>query len=371
MSEVKRIRLTFAALVFGVLVSGGLARAESAVMGLEHDAVVTWAGWSPDETYILTASEDGTVRLWDRASGELVRVYEHGSPVRGASWDRSGAGFVSWTDAGIIYLWSLEAAAPLVTLTNAGPVRGVLLAPDDGSILSWGGEVAIVWSLEDDERLRLEHRSAVRSAEWSDDHAHILTFAEAGTATVWDASTGERISEQAFGRDALGAAWTAAEDRVLAWTMSRGVQVWRPGAFAPSLTLPHRTFVDGAVWNADETRILSWSADDTAKVWDAQSGREILTLRHIDWVEGARFSQDETRILSWSYDSVFLWADDGAKLGEFRHDLLVTGAVWNQNEDYVLSWGWDGTARVWDVRGLAGEFDPTPEPQRGVGPGDL
>ncbi|MFZ2879355.1 MAG: hypothetical protein WA009_07440, partial [Phototrophicaceae bacterium] len=107
MSVLSHTRWVLATILVLLLVPIRPAGADSAVMTLIHDAVVTWAGWSPDESTLLTTSEDGTARLWDHASGEPVRVYNHGAPVRGAAWDRSGRQFVTWTDAGDITLWSV------------------------------------------------------------------------------------------------------------------------------------------------------------------------------------------------------------------------------------------------------------------------
>ncbi len=39
-----------------------------------HDAPVLFVSWSPDDKLLLTVSEV-TVRLWDPATGQLVRAY--------------------------------------------------------------------------------------------------------------------------------------------------------------------------------------------------------------------------------------------------------------------------------------------------------
>ena len=46
-----------------------------------HTDAATSAEWSPDGTTILTASNDGTARLWDSATGQ-VRLILRGHTLR-------------------------------------------------------------------------------------------------------------------------------------------------------------------------------------------------------------------------------------------------------------------------------------------------
>lgn len=349
--------------------------AQSALLTLPHDAVVTWAGWSQSEQWILTTSEDGTGRIWDAESGELNSTIFHDAPVRGGQWSPIDTDFfLTWAEDNTVRVWSLGAEQARYEWVIEGSVVGARWNEDGTRIMTWGGDGdASIRSLSDGEILVTTRDSdvALRWANWSSDGKHILTFDEDGTGVVWDAGTGEEVTHYAFGRRALGAAWSRDESEVITWTLGDGVQFWRVPRLTPSFSLPHRTFVAGATFNADESRILSWSADDTVKVWEVETRQVVVTLEHIDWVEGAAFNTDESRILSWSYDSVFVWQSDGVKLAEFRHDLLVTGATWNEDETRVLSWSWDGTARVWDSTGLTPMDTPAPSQQEGQGPDDV
>ena len=50
-----------------------------------HSSDVIWVAISPDDTRIVTASEDGTARLWNARDGSLIRSLPHDSSVRRAA----------------------------------------------------------------------------------------------------------------------------------------------------------------------------------------------------------------------------------------------------------------------------------------------
>jgi WD40 repeat protein len=75
----------------------GTARVWDAGTGSEltilsgHTGRVECAAWSPDGQRIVTASGDGTARMWDAESGtELTKLAGHQAEVRHAAWDRTG-----------------------------------------------------------------------------------------------------------------------------------------------------------------------------------------------------------------------------------------------------------------------------------------
>src|SRR5262249_54799777 len=69
-----------------------------------HDAV-----FSPDGRYILTGSYDGTARLWDEATGTLVRTFSgHSSSVMSVAFSPDGQYILTGSEDRTVRLWDMD-----------------------------------------------------------------------------------------------------------------------------------------------------------------------------------------------------------------------------------------------------------------------
>jgi len=86
---------------------------------------------------LLSWSWDGTLRLWDVATGTALRTLEgHWGPVVGASVLLDGR-LLSWSGDGTLQLWNGTTGASLATLEgHTDWVTGASVLPD-GRFLSW------------------------------------------------------------------------------------------------------------------------------------------------------------------------------------------------------------------------------------------
>jgi ribosome assembly protein SQT1 len=72
---------------------------------LGHTDTVTCVGFNFDGTLALTASYDGTVRIWKVPSGELVQVLEGPEDIEWAEWHVKGNAVVAGSRDGTIWMW--------------------------------------------------------------------------------------------------------------------------------------------------------------------------------------------------------------------------------------------------------------------------
>lgn len=325
-------------------------------MILQHDDIVTSAQWNTTETQIMTTSEDGTIRVWDAASGESVWMVTLESAVRGAAWNDDQSMILAWTTGGKVITLDAESGDILSTLpmNESRMIQGASWGDD--SVLVWYENIVVMPSLRGEgefaaANFSASHESRVLQAESIGDY--ILTYEVDGIAHIWDAATGEDTRAITFDDETLGVDWNADESEVITWGGSGAAMVWDIADHQQIImrSLDHsRTFVSGAMWTSDETRIVSWGADETARVWDAATGDLLFSTRHEDWVTGAALNADETKLITWSFKSAYVWdISSGDLIASFTHDNLVSGGVFNADETKLLTWSWDGTARVWDM----------------------
>ena len=76
---------------------------------LQHKARVWAAALSPDGTLVVTASEDKTAQVWDARTGAPVgHALQHSGPVRTASFSPDGTRVVTASDDGTARVWDIN-----------------------------------------------------------------------------------------------------------------------------------------------------------------------------------------------------------------------------------------------------------------------
>ena len=82
---------------------------------LPHDGAVTCVQFSPDGRRLVTASADGTARVWDAENGDQLAILRgHTEAVRVASFSPDGRVVVAATEDGLVRLWDYRTGKVLL-----------------------------------------------------------------------------------------------------------------------------------------------------------------------------------------------------------------------------------------------------------------
>src|SRR5450759_1578971 len=102
---------------------------------------------TPDGRQIITGGDDGTARLWDRASGRLqTTLTAHTGPVWAVAVTPDGRQIVTGGGDGTARLWDRASGRLQTTLTgHTGPVWAVAGTPDGRQIITGGDDTARLW----------------------------------------------------------------------------------------------------------------------------------------------------------------------------------------------------------------------------------
>ena len=220
------------------------------------------------------------------------------------------------------------------TFDNKAPVDAIALAPGGAQFVTggWNG-AATVWDMETGRQIKqLKHDGLyVYSVDWSADGKWIATGsndAVNGYVQVWNAETGERVSQQ-FGNNTDEA--TSHTDAVLSVHFSKS--------------------------NDDGPKLLTTSYDNTARLWNVSTGQQDRRfLGHTWWVWDAQFSPDEKKIVTVSQDGTsIVWdVETGEPGAPFTgHEGPVYAAAFSSDGASVVTGGYDRRVLVWrpsDVR---------------------
>jgi WD40 repeat protein len=330
-----------------------------------HRGSISSASFSADGAHVVTASDDGSARVWDlRGDRPSFFVLEGAS---GQALSADGA-HVLTTSATGARVWDLRGDRPnFVALEGAhGPFDYALFSASGTHLLTASGEALRVWDLHGDlpTFVALEGKGRVLSASFSADDTHLLTASADGTR-VWNLRDGQSsfIAFEGHRGPILSASFSADGTHVLAASVD-DARVWdlrgeQPGSVALEGQLGR---VVSTSFSADGTHVLTVS-EDAVRLWDLRGERpNVVALvegRDPSVRRSATFSPDGTRVVTASKEGVRLW-DLRAEPPRFvALDNDVRSATFSPDGTRVLTVVTSsvfGDPRLWDLRGEQPHF---------------
>jgi WD40 repeat protein len=274
------------------------------------------AFYTPDGKWLITASQDGSVRIWSAETfiekarliafddNEWLAMTPDGYYTASAKGDQYLNARVGNTVSGIDKYRKTFNRADIVQarLSNSARmashkenITSVAVNPAGTRIASVALDKTIkIWDLESGKELRSISNigGSVNAVSWSPDGKTLIHGAEDKTVRIWDAETGKTV------RTING----------------------------------HTDYVNEARYSPDGKRIASCADDKLIKIWDAESGREIKTLTgHTDMV------------------GVVAWSPDGKRIASGTIEDEKTIRIWDVESGQVLQMIPDQGGRIWGL----------------------
>lgn len=253
-----------------------------------HQAVVNCLSVSPDGKKLLSASDDGTVRLWDLGTRKEIRRLDFPmTTAKAVVFDPDGKRALTGTGTGESELWDVINGKQIRRLQLEGAVTGL-------AISSKGSHMAISSA---NEGVRIGDRktgvfrkftsksrnpkpnSLPRGPALSADGKRVMFVGVTGCVVIYEETKkGGKIKYEQIQKldDATFARFSADAKRALTGGVDHSVRLWDVDTGEQIHEFNgHSGTVTTAVFSPDERHVLSGGCDNTIRLWDVSTSKQI------------------------------------------------------------------------------------------------
>ena len=286
-----------------------------------HTDGVFVTAFSPNGKRVLSAGKDGTIRLWNIATGK----------------------------------------PPLVLRGHVGHVRCAAFSPDGKYIASGGADgSALLWDAETGKQLWvLESRKEyVEAVAFRPDSKLVALACEDDTVTVRDVQRPDAgpVARLVHHEDVLAVAFTADGNAIVSGAADGNATLWHGTGWKDETLLgKHVGLVYAVAASPDGRYAASAGSDQVIRLWDLANSGSVRKLEgHGAIVTSLAFTPDSEKLVSASWDQTLrIWAvRDGNQVGLLRgHDGFISSVAVSANGRWLVSGGLDKLVKLWPVAG--------------------
>ncbi len=224
-----------------------------------HKAIIKDIFFTNDGRFLISASKDKTVRVWDVKTGETMRIIR---------------GHIGEGQEGKIYAAALSPDNRLLAL-------GCWMGPTTNYNRSDVATIRLIdFRTGDITRLLKGHNNVIVSLAFSADGRRLISGSHDDDARIWNVKTGACLQTLSGHKDDIYAvAFHLDGDMAVTGSLDKSLKLWRVSDGEPVATLEgHEDKVRSVAFTPDGKYILSGSWDKTIRLWNGKTGKFIKTL---------------------------------------------------------------------------------------------
>ncbi|HYY28527.1 MAG TPA: WD40 repeat domain-containing protein [Chthoniobacterales bacterium] len=333
---------------------------------LNHPSDVACVAFSSDGSLLLSAGDDGKVRVWSAYSGqEIGEAIDEKNQVLGAAFTPDDH-ILLGTSTGILRAWIAPTVAPLASvLWHREGVQTISVSPDDKMVLTGAADSqARLWDIATCTLVGrpMPHHAPVTSTAFAENGDRFLT-ASADRAALWSTAVQEKLGETLNTDGDITCTLFNPDGNTFATATRNGeARFWSIPDCKPIGEVMHPSARSARIFTIAFDSVarlfLTASEDGTIVKWD-YSGKTVAAPITGSQITCASFSPDCRLVATGSTDGAAVWDLQTAKIissPAVRDGARVNACVFSPDGTLLATASDDGSARVWDTRSGTARF---------------
>jgi WD40 repeat protein len=325
---------------------------------LVHGARINTLDLSKDGQRLVTATDDGKVRIWHLGKCRVLSTFLHSLKVNFAMFVADEQFVLTTCQDGISRLWDvIDGNIVFEFPQGVAGLNGVVNLNRTLFALRETDATMQIWDLRSRKRVGgpLTVSSRIREAAFSQDNQNIAIAASNGTVNVRAVENSEELTASLILGKQVAKVQFSPDGQTLAIVRGGSIELWN---FRSQEKLREFEMQDRDVlqieFSPDGNRLASMAYDRGLKIWEVASGhmlgQSVEAERPFSYF---RFSPDGKQLATRSQSGVArLWDSfTGLALTEpFEHEGPITDLRFSPDGRHILTASQDGAVKVWEAR---------------------
>jgi eukaryotic-like serine/threonine-protein kinase len=318
--------------------------------------------FTSDGQKVATVSEDRKkIRVWNTCTGEELFQFEDPAPelwIRFILFTPRGERLVAGFQKNCARIWNLSTGESVRGPNHDGDLYNISFSSDGKKGISasgaFGGETVKIWEVSTGkDLLNLAHERGVQTAMFSLDGERVVTGSDDGASYIWDSETGDRLKvlkgdegkivSAMFDRKGNKVLTLSETGIACLWDLSTGDRLMLSNGAGEKAR--------SAIFDSVGNRVLTISESRAARIWDAATGKEIAGVQHGDRINSARFSNKADKLVTASNDrTARIWdVKSGEEVAAIKQAESVLYAAFLPDDKEIITFSMNGAPVVWQV----------------------